>query len=137
MKKIPKAQAGTYKSRTVERNPDNTFKLVTKQKNTPKGEKSSMKEVRTIKGFLKGASRSKPAQPNEQEIERERKKTLETMKAKNGKQMIKRADGSYSQRGLWDNIRAAAKRNKAAGKPGKKPTAAMLKQERKIKAKSK
>ena len=54
-----------------------------------------------------------------------------------GKQMIKRADGSYSQRGLWDNIRAAAKRNKAAGKRGKKPTAAMLKQERKIKAKGK
>jgi len=58
-------------------------------------------------------------------------------KAKGGKQMIKRADGSYSQRGLWDNIRAAAKRNKAAGKAGKKPTAAMLKQERRIKAKSK
>ncbi len=54
-----------------------------------------------------------------------------------GKQMLKRADGSYSQRGLWDNIRAAAKRNKAAGRPGKKPTAAMLKQERRIKAKSK
>ena len=44
--------------------------------------------------------------------------------------MLKRADGSYSQRGLWDNIRA----NKGSGK---KPTAAMLKQERKIKAKSK
>ena len=42
--------------------------------------------------------------------------------------MIKRADGSYSKRGLWDNIRA----NKGSGK---KPTAAMLKQERKIKAK--
>ena len=54
-----------------------------------------------------------------------------------GKTMLKRKDGSVSQRGLWDNIRAAAKRNKAAGKPGKKPTAAMLKQERKIKAKSK
>jgi len=53
------------------------------------------------------------------------------------KQMMKRADGSVSQRGLWDNIRAAAKRNKAAGKPGKKPTAAMLIQERKIKAKGK
>jgi hypothetical protein len=46
---------------------------------------------------------------------------------KNG-DMIKRADGSYSKRGLWDNIRA----NKGSGK---KPTAAMLKQERKIKAK--
>ena len=44
--------------------------------------------------------------------------------------MLKRADGSYSKRGLWDNIRA----NRGSGK---KPTAAMLKQERKIKAKSK
>ena len=44
--------------------------------------------------------------------------------------MIKRADGSYSQRGLWDNIRA----NKGSGK---EPTAEMLKQERKIKAESK
>ena len=46
------------------------------------------------------------------------------------KQMIKRADGSTSQHGLWDNIRA----NKGSGK---KPTAAMLKQEKKIKAQSK
>ena len=43
--------------------------------------------------------------------------------------MIKRADGSYSQRGLWDNIRA----NKGSGK---KPTKQMLEQERKIKAKA-
>jgi hypothetical protein len=47
-----------------------------------------------------------------------------------GKTMLKRADGSVSQRGLWDNIRA----NKGSGK---KPTAQMLKQERKIKANSK
>lgn len=46
------------------------------------------------------------------------------------KKMIKRKDGSYSQRGLWDNIRA----NKGSGK---KPTKAMLQQERKIKAKTK
>ena len=46
------------------------------------------------------------------------------------KEMIKRADGSVSQRGLWDNIRA----NKGSGK---KPTAAMLKQEKKIKSQSK
>ena len=56
------------------------------------------------------------------------KRQLTKSKAKNGKQMLKRADGSYSKRGLWDNIRA----NKGSGK---KPTAAMLKQERKIKAK--
>ena len=41
--------------------------------------------------------------------------------------MIKRADGSYSQRGLWDNIRA----NTGSGK---KPTKEMLKQEKKIRA---
>ena len=46
------------------------------------------------------------------------------------KKLIKRKDGSYSQRGLWDNIRA----NKGSGK---KPTSQMLKQERKIKSKSK
>jgi hypothetical protein len=44
--------------------------------------------------------------------------------------MIKRADGSMSKRGLWDNIRA----NKGSGKA---PTAAMLKQEKKIKANTK
>ena len=42
--------------------------------------------------------------------------------------MIKRADGSYSQRGLWDSIR----KNKGSGK---KPTKQMLEQEAKIKAK--
>jgi hypothetical protein len=47
-----------------------------------------------------------------------------------GKTMLKRADGSVSQRGLWDNLRA----NKGSGK---KPTAQMLKQERKIKSQSK
>jgi hypothetical protein len=39
--------------------------------------------------------------------------------------MLKRKDGSYSQRGLWDNIRA----NKGSGK---EPTKEMLKQEKKI-----
>jgi hypothetical protein len=46
------------------------------------------------------------------------------------KQMIKRADGSTSQRGLCDNIRAAKG-------SGKKPTAQMLKQEKKIKSQTK
>ena len=46
------------------------------------------------------------------------------------KQMLKRKDGSVSQRGLWDNLRNAKG-------SGKKPTAQMLKQERKIKSKSK
>jgi hypothetical protein len=46
------------------------------------------------------------------------------------KEMIKRKDGSTSQRGLWDNIRA----NKGSGK---KPTKAMLAEEKKIKSKKK
>ena len=46
------------------------------------------------------------------------------------KQMLKRKDGSYSQRGLWDNIRDAKG-------SGKKPTAQILKQEKKIKAATK
>ena len=43
--------------------------------------------------------------------------------------MIKRADGTTSKRGLWDNIRA----NKGSGK---KPTKQMLAQEKKINARS-
>jgi hypothetical protein len=41
------------------------------------------------------------------------------------KKMIKRADGSYSQKGLWGNLRA----NIGSGKA---PTKEMLKQEKKI-----
>jgi hypothetical protein len=41
-------------------------------------------------------------------------------------EMMLRKDGSYSRRGLWDNIRAKAG-------SGKKPTKEMLEQERKIK----
>ena len=47
------------------------------------------------------------------------------MEKNKGGEMIKRADGSYSKRGLWDNIRANAG-------SGKKPTAEMLKQEKEI-----
>lgn len=45
------------------------------------------------------------------------------------KQMLKRKDGSVSQRGMWDNIRE----NKGSGK---KPTAEMLKQGAAIKKKA-
>jgi hypothetical protein len=72
-----------------------------------------------------GKPKAKPAAPK-----KKMKDGGKLSKAKGGKEMIKRADGSYSQRGLWDNIRAAKG-------SGKKPTADMLKQEKKIKAKSK
>jgi len=49
------------------------------------------------------------------------------MRAK--KKLIKRKDGSYSPRGLWDNIRA----NRGSGK---KPTKAMLEAVKKIKRES-
>lgn len=49
---------------------------------------------------------------------------IETPYASGG-EMIRRADGSYSRRGLWDNIRANAG-------SGKEPTKEMLEQERKI-----
>jgi hypothetical protein len=51
--------------------------------------------------------------------------------------MIKRADGSMSKRGLWDNLRSKAAQNKKTGAKPKAPTAAMLKQEKKIKANTK
>ena len=45
-------------------------------------------------------------------------------------ELLKRKDGSVSRRGLWDNIRE----NRGSGK---KPTKVMLKEEKKIKAKTK
>lgn len=57
-------------------------------------------------------------------------------KAKAG-EMIKRADGSMSKRGLWDNLRSKASQNKKTGVKPKAPTKAMLSQEKKIKAKGK
>lgn len=61
-------------------------------------------------------------------------KILDNMKS--GGEMIKRADGSYSQRGFWDNIRAAAERNKAAGRSGKEPTEEMRDMEKKLSKKA-
>ena len=72
---------------------------------------------------------SKEAAKNEKDQWGKRKNGGPVKKAKAGA-MIKRADGSMSRRGLWDNIRA----NKGSGK---KPTKQMLVQEKKIKAKSK
>ena len=51
------------------------------------------------------------------------------------KEMIKRADGSVSQRGLWDNLRSKAAENKKSGASRKPPTKVMLAQEKKIKGK--
>lgn len=80
-------------------------------------------------GRMLGHGNSAADIPKGSQLENQRKGGVIKKKAKAGA-MIKRADGSMSRRGLWDNIRA----NKGSGK---KPTAAMLKQEKKIKAKTK
>ena len=95
-------------------------------KNVPKG----MVESEMFPGKMIPKSKSNYETGNYSKMLGTKPKAKVKPKAKNGKQMLKRADGSYSQRGLWDNIRAAKG-------SGKKPTAAMLKQERKIKSKTK
>lgn len=49
--------------------------------------------------------------------------------------MIKRKDGSMSERGLWDNIRNKDAQNKKIGAKPKAPSKEMLAQEKKIKNK--
>jgi hypothetical protein len=63
------------------------------------------------------------------------KRTVRNIRKNGG--MIKRADGSYSRRGLWDNLRSKAAQNKKTGAKPKAPTKAMLTQEKKIKSKGK
>lgn len=58
-------------------------------------------------------------------------------KKNGGKVMLKRKDGSVSQKGLWDNLRNKAAQNKKTGAKPKSPTKQMLQQERKIKSKNK
>lgn len=137
MKKMKKAQFGEYMSR--DRATGKT--TLTTKSNTPQGPRyyqmthpneSTARMFNNARARANAADSTRAADIDPAIIKRlaDQKNGGKTKKAKSGKQMIKRADGSYSQRGLWDNIRA----NKGSGK---KPTAAMLKQERKIKAKTK
>lgn len=88
---------------------------------------SSSGQLRGIGNDKQGCSGSSGQNKKRLNKERNRKNGGPISKLKSGG-MIKRADGSSSKHGLWDSIRA----NKGSGK---KPTAAMLKQEKKIKAK--
>ncbi len=94
-----------------------------------KSEEDDSGKLRCIGNDKPGCSGSQRASEKRVEKEFRRKNGGPVKKAKAGA-MIKRADGSMSRRGLWDNIRA----NKGSGK---KPTKQMLVQEKKIKAKSK
>jgi len=114
---IKKAQNGTSQYS----DPKPLFDKIKKSKDSINNAKIKLEEkkYKSKMTYLNGKLK------NEQSI----MNTKKVKKAKAGA-MIKRADGSMSRRGLWDNIRA----NKGSGK---KPTAAMLKQEKKIKAKTK
>jgi hypothetical protein len=111
---IKKAQNGTSEYS----NPKPLFDKIKKSKDSLDNAmfKLEEKKFKSKTNYLKGKLK------NEQSI-------MNNKKAKAGA-MIKRADGSFSKRGLWDNLRA----NEGSGK---KPTKAMLVQEKKIKAKSK
>jgi hypothetical protein len=135
---IKKAQAGKRVTRfmTDEEYKKETDSLSKRFRNTDPGFSISPKgsSKNTDPGFTKTPKNDNP------NIKRKRvtsedgalqylKNGNKVKKAKSGA-MIKRADGSMSRRGLWDNIRA----NKGSGK---KPTKQMLVQEKKIKAKAK
>jgi hypothetical protein len=111
-----------------------TIKKAQTGKNVPKGMVESEmfpgKMIPKSKSNYENSNYTKMLEAKKTPAAKPKAKVVVKPKAKNGKQMIKRADGSTSQRGLWDNIRA----NKGSGK---KPTSAMLKQEKKIKAKTK
>ena len=138
-KKMKKAQSGEYMSYSPK---EKTYEY-TKKVNRPEGVRyysAKHPNEGSAMTFVNFKQRANPADSTRaMDVEKgafkrlnEQKKGGKTSKtkAKSGKTMLKRADGSYSQRGLWDNIRAAKG-------SGKKPTAAMLKQEKKIKAKTK
>ena len=83
-----------------------------------------------------GCSGSQRASERRVKREAKRRNGGPIKKAKAGA-MIKRADGSMSKRGLWDNLRSKAAQNKKTGAKPKAPTKQMLVQEKKIKAKTK
>jgi hypothetical protein len=142
VKKVKKAQSGlrakadntSVKKPVTSKVPGTNYKYLdnwTASGKTP----SSQDSAEYRKGYSIGVRGRKPGifEPLRTHIGAqeglENSKKYEKKKS-GGKVMIKRADGSVSQRGLWDNIRA----NKGSGK---KPTAQMLKQEKKIKSQTK
>jgi hypothetical protein len=139
VKKIKKAQYGySIGTRTTRDSKTGTYDKLDRFKNVSGGDRYYRS---TGKDFYNlGKQNSRKSMMNSADSTRystltpEEKKDIasqENPKSKNGsKVMLKRKDGSKSPRGLWDNIRAAKG-------SGKKPTAAMLKQEKKIKSKTK
>ena len=121
----------TTKERTTSGGVSEPYKYKTESIDTTgysKGRKNY--EVKTVEGEG-DKTRSKVTSSKSKTIsKKDVPATLKSLNKAKAGAMIKRADGSFSKPGLWDNIRA----NKGSGK---KPTKQMLQQEKKIKAKSK
>lgn len=130
-KVLKKAQTGTYittKSGRVGRT-HGVYGPYESMDTTGYGKGKEEFELKTSYGPKSNSSTTIKRKDVPAKIEEFKKGATRRAKLKTGG-MIKRADGSMSKRGLWDNIRA----NKGSGK---KPTSAMLKQEKKIKAQTK
>ena len=130
-KVLKKAQTGTYittKSGRVGRT-HGVYGPYESMDTTGYGKGKEEFELKTSYGPKSNSSTTIKRKDVPAKIEEFKKGATGRAKLKTGG-MIKRADGSMSKRGLWDNIRA----NKGSGK---KPTSAMLKQEKKIKAQTK
>jgi len=119
----PTADSTAYFTKKATRDVQDATKIIREKGPSSKeyGE-AFTKEMQSLKSIRRQSKKGKPGyDANGFPINKQKS---------GGKTMLKRADGSTSQRGLWDNIRAAKG-------SGKKPTAQMLKQEKKIKAASK
>jgi len=134
VKKIKKAQRGVTatKDSSAYYKDENEFQWKLAENSSKFGmRKAAEEQMKNAKQAGKDADRQKfKGKPGFDANGFPLKEKAEAKKKMKSGGMLKRADGSYSKRGLWDNIRAAKG-------SGKKPTAAMLKQEKKIKAKTK
>jgi len=131
--KIKKAQGGESFTK------DDEGYTYTKQVNRPEGKRTYQGKSIDQSTAMKIAnfkSRVTPSDSLRTTTPKMKKNGGPIKKAKAGA-MIKRADGSMSKRGLWDNLRSKAAQNKKTGARPKAPTKAMLTQEKKIKAKTK
>ena len=119
--------------------PEQLAKNDAKAKEEAAKKKDAVDESCQLRGIGKdndGCAKSAGQRERRTKREARRKNGGPVKKAKAGA-MIKRADGSMSKRGLWDNLRSKAAQNKKTGAKPKSPTKAMLVQEKKIKAKAK
>jgi hypothetical protein len=126
----PTADSTAYFTKKATRDVQDATKIIREKGPSSKeyGE-AFTKEMQSLKSIRRQSKKGKPGyDANGFPINKQKS---------GGKTMLKRADGSTSQRGLWDNLRSKAAQNKKTGAKPKAPSKAMLAQEKKIKAKGK